>query len=87
MALLKFKLKQQDPELELVYKKRPPVRVKIFLIKRHHRQRLVELFQKSIEQIPQLDYPTEEQDELVRRRMSAPTRTWQVWHAGKESWL
>ena len=82
MALLKLKLKKLDPELEALFHVRPPVRVKIVLIKERHLKRLHELSLKSAEQKPQLEEPTEEQSQWVERRMKGSARTWKRWNEG-----
>lgn len=79
MALLKLKLKKPDPELEALLKVRPPVRVKIFLIKRRHLKRLEELSQKSLGEIPQLKKPTKEQNKWINRRMRASAKSWEAY--------
>jgi hypothetical protein len=66
MALqLKF-----NPELKSLLQVRPPLRVKILLIKERHFKRLLELSEKSARQKPQLERPNEEQQRWIDFRMS-----------------
>ena len=44
-------------------------------IKERHLKRLKELSEKSLGQVPQLDEPTEEQNEWVKRKMRGNARS------------
>jgi hypothetical protein len=47
--------------------------------KEYHRKKL---FEKSEILVPaQLEEPTEEQQEWIKRKMKAPTKSWEVWDA------
>jgi hypothetical protein len=47
--------------------------------KEYHRKKLYELSLKSLGEIPQLDEPTEEQNEWVNRRMRASAKSWEAY--------
>lgn len=73
MALkLKF-----SPELKAILARKPPanVRLKILLIKERHLKRLEELSLKTAKKPAQLEEPTEEQEQWIKRRMSR-SNTW-----------
>ena len=78
---LKLKLKF-SPELKAMLQVRPPVRVKILLIKERYLKRPEELSLKTATQTPQLEEPNEEQSQWVERKMKGSARTWQTWNKG-----
>lgn len=49
-------------------------------IKERHLKRLKELSEKSLGEVPQLDKPTNEQKEWMKRRMRGSARSWEVYN-------